>query len=125
MNERPNLPEVLSPLGGSSELDSGELRGDELPAGDGDLSVPREDQPEAEAEAGLDDLQASPKTDEIKAWFRAAEGLVMAYWHDPRTAVKYAVAILRLLQEGKTEAELLAIDPTAIPPITETEAGWQ
>ena len=63
--------------------------------------------------------------EEMTAWFRAAEGLVLAYWHDPRTAIKYAVAILRLLQEGKTEAEILAIDPTTISPITDAQAGWQ
>jgi len=124
-DERPEMPEVLSPTGRSPELDSGVARQheEELPAGDGDLPVPREDQPEEETEPGVGRDQDPQK--EMKAWFRAAEGLVLAYWHDPRTAIKYAVAILRLLQEGKTESELLAIDPTDIAPITESQAGWQ
>lgn len=124
-DERPDLPEVLTSPTGTGDVDPSDTgRHAVQSGGNGDLPLPQEEvQPEEGTEPGVDGDQDPQK--EIKAWFRAAEGLVLAYWHDPRTAIKYAVAILRLLQEGKTEAELLAIDPTAIAPITETQVGWQ
>jgi len=126
-DERPDLPEVLSGADRGNDVESGgpgPSDGGGVRAGDGDLLVPREDPVEEGTEPGVDGDQG-PRSEEMTTWFRAAEGLVLAYWHDPRTAIKYAVAILRLLQEGKTEKELLAIDPTEIPPITETQVGWQ
>ncbi len=123
-DDRPDLPEVLSGVDRGNDVESGDTGGDAgVRAGDGDLLVPREDPVEEGTEPGMDRDQ-DPEAG-MTAWFRAAEGLVLAYWHDPRTAIKYAVAILRLLQEEKTEKELLAIDPTEIPPITEIQAGWQ
>ncbi len=122
-DERSDLPEVLSPTGGSSELDSDLPGGGELPAGDGDVSVPQQDPNEEGADPGVDGDQDPQEA--MKAWFKGAEGLIFAYWHDPRTAIKYAIAIMQLLQKGLSEEEILAIDPTTIPPITEIQAGWR
>ena len=126
MDERPDLPEVLKGAHEEPDVDSVDpVRDTGVRAGDGDVLVPREDQPLEETETGVVGDGEEVVEAGMTAWFRAAEGLVLAYWHDPRTAIKYAVAILRLLQEGKDDAEILAIDPTTIPPITDAQAGWQ
>ncbi len=121
-DERPDLPEVLTSSPGSPELGSELVRGKELPTGDGAVLVPREDQSDTETEPGMDGDQDPQEA--MRAWIRAAEGMILAYWHDPRTAIKYAVAVLRVMQSTE-ESELLAMDPTTIPPITETQVGWQ
>ncbi len=120
---RPELPEVLAPAPGLPAVGSGIPRGAEFPPGSREVPAPRNDEADAETASGVDGDQ-DPK-EAMNAWFRGAEGLIMAYWHDPRTAIKYAVGILQLLQKGLTEEEILAIDPTSVPPITEIEAGWR
>lgn len=124
-DERPDLPEVLSSPPGSGDVDPSDPGRDIVqPGGNGDLPVPQEEGPSGEeAEPGMDGDQDPQEA--MKAWFKGAEGLIFAYWHDPRTAIKYAIAIMQLLQKGLSEEEILAIDPTTIPPITEIEAGWR
>ena len=118
-DERNDLPEVLQTPSGDPVVDGLGSDGSGVPAGDGGVPVPREDEPgEDDTQLGLDRDQA-----ERQAWLRAAEGLIMSYWHDPRTAIKYALAVIRAL--GDPEIDYLTLDPTTIPPITEKEAGWQ
>ncbi len=127
-DERSDLPKVLSSVDGGDDVASGGVgpgdggESSAVRAGDGEVLVPREDQPDTETEPGMDGDQDPQEA--MRAWLRAAEGMILAYWHDPRTAIKYAVAVLRVMQ-ATPEAELLAMDPTTIPPITETQVGWQ
>ncbi len=119
MDERPDLPEVLQTPVGDPVVDSVEPGQPPVSAGEGGVPVPREDQPGEDVSGeGLDRDQ-----DERQAWLRAAEGVIVSYWHDPRTAIKYAVAIIHAL--GDPEIDYLTLDPTQIPPITEKDAGWR
>jgi len=117
-DERSDLPEVLSSSPGSGDVDPSDPGRDTVqPGGNGDLPVPQEESsPGEETGPGMDGDQDPQEA--MRAWIRAAEGMILAYWHDPRTAIKYAVAVLRVMQSTE-ESELLAMDPTTIPPITE------
>ncbi len=123
-DERSDLPEVLSSPPGSRDVDPSDPGRDTVQSGgNGDLPVPQEESsPGEETEPGMDGDQDPQEA--MKAWLKGAEGLIFAYWHDPRTAIKYAIAILQVLQK-LPEKEILALDPTTIPPITEIEAGWR
>lgn len=118
-DERNDLPEVLQTPPGDPGMGSGGSDGVSVSAGDGGVPLPREDQPgEDEPDVGVGRDQA-----ERQAWLRAAEGLIMSYWHDPRTAIKYCVAVLHAL--GDPEIDYLTLDPMTITPISQTDVGWR
>ena len=109
MTDDPFAPKVLPPLLAAVE---------DSPFTDALEATVHEDEDAPEQDTEQDPNEA------MTAWYRAAEGLITAYWHDPRTAIKYAVAVLQALQR-LTPEEVLAINPTDIPPITEHEVSWR
>lgn len=119
MDERPDVPEVLPPFIGDPGVDSVESGQPPVSAGEGGMPVSREGElGEDVPDEGLDRDQI-----ERQAWFRSARGMIMAYWHDPRTAIKYAIAVFDAVIDP--EIDHLKLEPQDIPPVTEKDVGWQ
>lgn len=123
-DEQPDVPEVQPDVAGGGDLGSDKSSGrSTFLGGEGEVPVSRMGESSEDRDPGLDGDQGEEGPSEIQAWLAGAERVMLSWWHDPRTALKYSVAVMRLLKSS-TKEEILAIEPADVPPITEREVGW-